>query len=122
MCPYNNCYLSITSKSFVTHRIKVDRGVTQGDCLSLLLLNLCIKTLVNIVKNEDVNCFGYAYDFSFKPFKWFQIAYDTAIITIPEEDNQLWINCFIKYCIRADLSGLLYSVLIKLVRNIVLFI
>ena len=71
MCAYDEFYLSITTKSFFTNPIKVDRGVLQGDCLSPLLFNLCINTLVNTVKNEKLNCFGYVYDFSFKPRNWF---------------------------------------------------
>ena len=58
MCAYDDFYLSITSKSFITNQIKIDRGVLQGDCLSTLLLNLCINNLVNTVKNEKLNCFG----------------------------------------------------------------
>ena len=67
MCAFDDFYLSISSKSFITNRIKVDRGVIPCDCLSLLLFNLCINTLVNTVKNEKLNCFGYVYDFSFRP-------------------------------------------------------
>ena len=69
------------------------------------MFNLYIKTWVNTVKNEKFNCFGYVYDFSFKPGNWFQIADDTAIGRSSEEDNQLWINCFIKWCLRADISS-----------------
>ena len=54
MCAYDEFYLSITTKSFFTNPIKVDRGVLQGDCLSPLLFNLCINTLVNTVKNEKL--------------------------------------------------------------------
>ena len=104
MCTYDEFYLSITTKSFFTNPIKVDRGVLQGDCLSPLLFNLCTNTLVNTVKNEKLNYFGYVYDFSFKPRNWFQFADDTAIVTSSEEDNQLLINGFIKWCTWADLS------------------
>ena len=51
ICAYDEFYLSITKKSFFTNPIKVDRGILQGDCLSPLLFNLCINTLVNTVKN-----------------------------------------------------------------------
>ena len=77
MCAYYDFYLSITSKCFIANQIKVDRGVLQGDCLSPLLLNLCIITLVNTVKNEKPNCLGYVYIFPFKPKNWFQFADNT---------------------------------------------
>ena len=54
ICAYGEFYLSITMKSFFTNPIKVDRGALQGDCLSPLLFNLCINTLVNTVKNGKV--------------------------------------------------------------------
>ena len=104
MCAYDDFYLSITSETFITNQIKIDRGVLQGDCLSTLLLNLCINNLVNTVKNEKLNCFGNVYDFSFKPRNWFQFADDTATVTSSEEDNQLLINRFIKWCTWRDLS------------------
>ena len=104
MRPYDEFYLSINSKSFSANPIKVDRGLIQGDCLCPLLFNLCVNTLVNTVKNEKLNCFGYVYDFSFKPCNWFQFADDTAIVTSVEEDNQVLINGFIKWCPWVDLS------------------
>ena len=72
MCAFDEFYLSITSKSFLTNPIKVDRGVLQGDSLPPLLFYLCICTLVNTVKNDKLNCFVYVYDFPFKPCNWFQ--------------------------------------------------
>ena len=54
MCAYDDFNLSITSKIFVTNRIKVYRGVLQGGCLSSLLLNLCINTLANTVKMKNL--------------------------------------------------------------------
>ena len=104
MCAYDISYLSITSKSFIINQTKVDRGVLQGDCLSPLLFNLHINTLVNTVKNKKPNCLGYVYDFSFKSRNWFQLSDDTAIVASPEEDNQFLISGFIKWCTWTDLS------------------
>ena len=44
MYAYNDFYSPVTLEGFITNRIKVDRGVIQGDCLSPLLFNLCINT------------------------------------------------------------------------------
>ena len=107
MCAYDNFFLSITSTSFITNCIKVDRGVLQGDCLSPLLFNLCINTLVNTGENEKLNCFSYIYDFSFKSHNWFQFADDNATVTSLEEDHQLLINGFIKWCPWTELSVLI---------------
>ena len=94
MCSYDKFYLSVTTKSFFTNPSKVDGGV----CLSPLLFNLCIKALVNTVKNEKLNCFGYVYDFPFKPRNRFQFADGTAILTSSEKDNQILMNGFMKWC------------------------
>ena len=70
----------------------------------ILYLPYCLIYVVNTVKNEKLNCFGYIYDFSIRPCNWLQFADDTAIVTSSEDDNQLLMNGFIKWCTWADLS------------------
>ena len=43
---YNDYFVSIGTKDFTTHPISVKRGVLQGDCLSPLLFNMCMNSLI----------------------------------------------------------------------------
>ena len=52
---YTDYYVSILTKDYLTNPIKVSRGVLQGDCLSLLIFNLCISTLVEYIKSEEMS-------------------------------------------------------------------
>ena len=70
----------------------------------ILYLPYCLIYVVSTVKNEKLNCYGYIYDFSIKACNWLQFADDTAIVTSSEDDNQLLMNGFIKWCTWADLS------------------
>ena len=100
---YDDFTISIATDEFLTHPIKMKRGVLQGDSLSPLLFNLCINTLITTIKDEKLNCFGYVYDNCSIPRNWFQFADDTAIVTGSVEDNQLLLNTFTKWCTWADL-------------------
>ena len=101
---YTDYYVSILTKDYLTNPIKVSRGVSQGDCLSPLIFNLCINTLVECIKSEEVKCLGYVSTGHTIPRNWFQFADDTAIITALQEDNQLLCNAFSRWCTWADLS------------------
>ena len=56
---YTDYHVSVLTKEYFTHPIKVSRGVLQGDSLSPLIFNLCINTLVECIKLEKVKCLGY---------------------------------------------------------------
>ena len=100
---YSKYHNSVLTNNFITNPIEIKRGVLQGDCLSPLLFNMCINTLINSIKNEQVRCLGYVWDVGFTKH-WFQFAHDTAIISALQEDNQLLCNVFTKWTIWADLS------------------
>ena len=100
---YSDYSISITTKDFVTNPIKVKRGVLQGDCLSPLIFNLCMNTLIKSIKSEKISCLGYVLDKILTPRHWLQFADDTAIVTSLQEDNQLLCNVFSKWCSWADL-------------------
>ena len=72
--------------------------VLQGDCLSPLLFNMCINTLIKCIEDERICSTGYCYCDSLTPRHWFQFADDTALVTATEEDNQALFNIFIKWC------------------------
>ena len=47
---YTDYGISILTKDFIPAPIPVERGVLQGDCLSPLLFNLCVNSLINTIK------------------------------------------------------------------------
>ena len=59
---YTDYTISITTETFMTSPIKVQRGVLQGDSLSPLLFNLIVNTLINTIKSEKVECMGCVYN------------------------------------------------------------
>ena len=84
---YKDFHISIGTKRFITGRIKVERGVLQGDCLSPLLFNMCFNTLIQTIRQKKINCLGYVFDYTLQPRHWFQFADDTAIATSSCQDN-----------------------------------
>ena len=100
---YDNYYISVLTKNYITSPVKVERGVPQGDSLSPLLFNLIINTLIQSINNDKVKCLGYVYDVASSPRHWFQFADDTAIVSALQEDNQLLCNVFSKWTTWADL-------------------
>ena len=100
---YTDYGISILTKNFITAPIPVERGILQGDCLSPLLFNLCVNSLINTIKDERIHCLGYVNDVSLRPRHWFQFADDAAIISAHNEDNQLLCNAFSKWSSWADL-------------------
>ena len=101
---YTDYHVSVLTKEYFTHPIKVSRGVLQGDSLSPLIFNLCINTLVECIKLEKVKCLGYVSSEGTRPRHWFQFADDTAIVSALEEDNQYLCNAFSKWTTWADLT------------------
>ena len=95
---YSDYTMSVGTNSFITDPILDGKGVLQGDCLSPLLFNMCINTLIKCIEDERVQCIGYSYCDYLRPRHWFQFADDTALITASEEDNQALLNVFAKWC------------------------
>ncbi|CAB4033237.1 Hypothetical predicted protein, partial [Paramuricea clavata] len=95
--------ISIITKGFITKPIPVQRGVLQGDCLSPLLFNLCVNSLIHTINDAKLKCLGYVNNATMYPRHWFQFADDTAILSAHEEDNQLLCNVFNKWSTWADL-------------------
>ena len=96
---YRDFYVTIGTMAYTTCPIKVERDVLQGDCLSLLLFNLCFNTLIQTVKQWKVNCLGYVFDYTLQPRHWLQFADDTAIATSSVQDNQYLLNLFTNHMI-----------------------
>ena len=94
---YTQYLISVGTNSFVTDLIILEKGVLQGDCLSPLLFNLVVNTLLKAIDSEKVRCMGYSYCDTLSPRHWFQFADDSALVTSTVEDSQVILNIFTKW-------------------------
>ena len=95
---YRDYTISISTKDYVTDPVIVGKGVLQGDCLSLLLFNICFNSLLKCIDDEQIKCVGYVYSDAMTPRHWFQFADDSTIATATDEDSQHLLNVFTKWC------------------------
>ena len=93
---YENYHISVGTESFITNPIPIKKGVLQGDCLSPILFNKVINTLIRSVDEERIRCIGYSFSSTLHPRHWFQFADDSAIVTSTEKDNQLLLGAIQK--------------------------
>ena len=93
---------SVITNDFTTPAIPVRKGILHGDCLSPLLLNMCFNTFIQFVRQEKYKQLGFSthdqLDCLFTPVHWFQFADDAAVISTNEQESQLLLNCFTKWC------------------------
>ena len=94
---YSNFHTSVLSDCFRTPFIKVNRGVLQGDSLSPLTFNLCFNTFIRYIADQKFKQFGFALN-TLNPTHWFQFADDAAVITGLENENQILLNHFTRWC------------------------
>ena len=94
---YSDFYTSIVSQHFTTPFIKVSRGVLQGDSLSPLTFNLCFNTFIRYIAAQKFRQFGFSLNYIY-PIHWFQFADDAAVITGLENENQILLNHFTRWC------------------------
>ena len=99
---YSNFQTSIITSSFQTPYIAVGRGVLQGDCLSPLTFNLCFNTFIRYISDKKFKQFGFAIS-PIHPIHWFQFADDAAVITSLEQENQILLNHFTRWCTWASM-------------------
>ena len=85
------------------NRYLLRKGVLLDDCLSPLHFNMVINTLIKTIDDKKVKCMGYSYCDTMNPRHWFQFADDSALVTSTEEDTQLLLNVFTKWCTWASL-------------------
>ena len=95
---YMNYKVSVGTDEFTTDPIVIEKGVLQGDCLSPLLFNLVVNTLLKTIDSEKIRLMGYNYCDTLTPRHWFQFADDSALVTNTEEDSQALLNVFTKWC------------------------
>jgi hypothetical protein len=101
---YTNYKVSVGTETFTTDPILIEKGVLQGDCLSPLLFNLVVNTLLKTIDTEKIRAMGYNCCDSLRPRHWFQFADDSALVTSTAEDSQSLLNVFTKWCHWAGLK------------------
>ena len=99
---YSDFYTSIVSQHFTTPFIKVSRGVLQGDSLCPLTFNLCFNRFIRYIAAQKFRQFGFSLNYIY-PIHWFQFADDAAVITGLENENQILLNHFTRWCNRAGM-------------------
>ena len=94
---YSGFKTSVTTASYSTPFISIERGVLQGDCLSPLLLNMIFKTFIASVESQEFQQLGYQYDQNLRRRNWYQFADDAVILTGEQDENQLLLNAFTRW-------------------------
>ena len=106
---YRGFHTSVSTSDFTTPYITVERGVLQGDCLSVLLFNLCCNTFIQHSKSEKFCQLGFCLEnvhgFSFTPTHWFHFADDAAVIRRQEQEHQMLLNRFTIWCQWAGMTS-----------------
>ena len=96
---YSGFSTSVVTKTFVTSLLQVEKGVLQGDCLSLLLFNMLFNTFIQtLTKSKEFDQLNYRYDNIIQPRNWFQVADDAAAVTSSKYENQTLLNVFTRWC------------------------
>ena len=95
---YTNYKVSIGTENFTADPIVIEKGILQGDCLSPLLFNLVVNTLLKTIDSEKIRSMVYNYCETLTPRHWFQFADDSALVSSTEEDSQALLNVFTKWC------------------------
>ena len=91
---YSDFYITILTNSFSSDYIKIGKGVLQGDCFSPLIFNMVMNTLMQYIRNEFFQQFGYQLLKHFIPRHWLQFADDAVANTGQESENQTLLNAF----------------------------
>ena len=99
---YSHFQTSIITSSFQTPYIALGRGVLQGDCLSPITFNLCFNTFIRYISDNKFKQFGVATS-AIHPGHWFEFADDAAVIASLEQENQILLNHFTRWCTWASM-------------------
>ena len=99
---YLNFLTSILTNTFQTPFITVGRGVLQGGCSSPLTFKLCFNTFIQYISDKKFKQFSFTVS-SLYHTHWFQYADDAVVITGLENENQILLNHFTRWCTWADM-------------------
>ena len=100
---YSEFYTAITTKAFTSDFIHVGKGVLQGDCLSPTLFNMVTNTFIQYIKSEQFENLGYKYLKFLTPRHWYQYADDAAVISGTENESQILLSAFNRWCAWANM-------------------
>ena len=59
--------MNIGTNTYITDPLIVGKGVLQEDCVSLLLFNMVINTLIKTIDDERIRCMEYNFCNSLTP-------------------------------------------------------
>ena len=102
---YKSYTITISTNTYITDPLIVGKWVFQGGCLSLLLFNMIINTLIKTIDDERICRMEYNFCNSLTPRNWFQFVDDSVLVMSIEQDNQLLLNLFTKWCNWAILTA-----------------
>ena len=95
----------MVTDAYQTPFIRVNRGVSQGCCLSPLLFNMLVNTYIQYIKSDRFTQLGFTSSQPLlRPNHWFQFADDAAITTGEEYETQILLNAFTAWCSWAKMT------------------
>ena len=100
---YSTFQTSLIKNSSQTPFITVGRAVLQGYCLSPLTFNLSFNTFIHYISDQKLKQFGFTIYFLYL-VHWFQFADDASVITDLENENQILLNYFTRWCAWANMK------------------
>ena len=100
---YSHFQTSVITNSFQTPLITVGRGVLLRGCLSPLTFNICFNTFIRYISDRKFKQFGFTTN-SLYPVHWFHYADDAAAITGLENENNILLNHFTRWCAWANMK------------------
>ena len=97
---YNSANVSISVNGTITDRIKVRRGILQGETCGHLLFNICFNILIRTIAQEKFKTLGFAWGPSRNPCatSWLQFADDSALISHDCKGAQSLIDIATAWC------------------------
>ena len=81
MSLYQDFATTVITDSYAMSFLRIERGVLQGNSLSLLIFNLLINRFIQYVRQERFLQLGYLLSKLLRSIHWFQFADDAAIAT-----------------------------------------
>ena len=97
---YNHANVSICVNKMATNKIKVGKGVLQGDPCSPILFNICFNTLIRTIAQDKFKSLGVAWGPSTSPSvtSWLQFADDAALIAHDCKSAQALVDIALAWC------------------------